>query len=92
MREHRFLVPERITLRYILESKRSSHGLLAVDPAASVRSAIDLMTGSNVSSADELAQAAIAHLSQTHHAVLVEDAGRMIGILTRYDVIEHMSR
>lgn len=137
MREHRFLVPERITLRYILESKRSSHGLLAVDPAASVRSAIDLMTGSNVSqlpvmdagrcighveetelmaavirapavmddvvrqhqrkpfpviSADELAQAAIAHLSQTHHAVLVEDAGRIIGILTRYDVIEHMSR
>ncbi len=137
MREHRFLVPERVTLRYILDSKRTTRGLLSVDPASSVRSAIDMMTGSNVSQlpimeagacighveetdlmsavirdpsamdhqagayvrppfpvlqADELVQAAIAHLSQTHHAVLVEDAGRIIGIMSRFDVIEYMSR
>ena len=137
MREHRFLVPERITLRYVLESKRTSHKLLSVAPSSSVRSAIELMTGSNVSQlpilengtcighveetelmaavirkpsemdseartharppfpvlhADELVQSAIAHLSHAHHAVLVEEAGRIIGIMSRYDVIEYMSR
>ncbi len=137
MREHRFLVPERISLRYILDGKRTTRGLLSVNPTSSVRSAIDIMTGSNVSQlpimendvcvghveetelmsavirdpvsldheariyarppfpilkADELVQAAVAHLSHTHHAILVEDEGRIIGIMSRYDIIEYMSR
>jgi cystathionine beta-synthase len=137
MREHRFLVPERVTLRYVLESKRTKGNVISVDPATSLRRAIDLMSGSNVSQlpvmdngrcvghvqeadlmgtvlrtpaaidhsvqqhlrdpfpllpADDLVQAAVAFLSQHHHAVLVEDAGAVVGIVTRYDVIEYMSR
>jgi cystathionine beta-synthase len=137
MREHRFLVPERVTLRYVLESKKTKGNVISVDPSANLRRAIDLMTGSNVSQlpvmqdgrcighvqeadlmgtvlrspssidhsvqqhlrepfpvipADDLVQAAVSHLSQHHHAVLVEDAGAVVGIVTRYDVIEYMSR
>jgi cystathionine beta-synthase len=137
MREHRFLVPERVTLRYVLESKKTKGMVISVDPTTDLRRAIDLMTGSNVSQlpvmengrcvghvqeadlmgtvlrdpatidhtvqqhlrepfpvlpADDLVQAAVVHLSHHHHAVLVEDDGAVSGIVTRYDVIEYMSR
>jgi cystathionine beta-synthase len=137
MREHRFLVPERVTLRYVLESKKTKGAVISVDPTTNLRRAIDLMTGSNVSQlpvmhdgrcvghvqeadlmgtvlrdpaaidhavqqhlrepfpvlpADDLVQSAVSHLSHHHHAVLIEDAGAVVGIVTRYDVIEYMSR
>jgi len=41
---------------------------------------------------DEPINAAIAFLSKKHHAVLVEDGKSVVGIVTRFDVIEYMSR
>jgi predicted transcriptional regulator len=41
---------------------------------------------------DELISQAIQLLSKKHPAVLVEDDGKIVGILTRYDVIEYMAR
>ena len=41
---------------------------------------------------DEIVNKAITLLSKKHPAVLVEDDGKIVGILTRYDVIEYMSR
>ncbi|MEK7748498.1 MAG: CBS domain-containing protein, partial [Bacteroidota bacterium] len=42
---------------------------------------------------DEQLNSAISYLTKKHHpAVLVEEDGKIIGILTRYDVIEYMSR
>jgi predicted transcriptional regulator len=41
---------------------------------------------------DEQINQAIALLSKKHPAVLVEEDASIIGILTRYDVIEYMSR
>ena len=43
-------------------------------------------------SADDAINQAITHLSKKHHAVLVEREKKVVGILTRYDVIEYMSR
>ena len=42
--------------------------------------------------ADTLITQAVAFLTKRHPAVLVEDKERIVGILTRYDVIEYMSR
>ena len=137
MKENRFLVPERITIRYILDGKKTVPQLIAIDPATTVRKALDLISENNVSqipvlengipvgsieesdlmgsvlqdparfdapvsslmkppfptvSADDAINQAITHLSKKHHAVLVEREKKVVGILTRYDVIEYMSR
>ncbi|HLE32769.1 MAG TPA: CBS domain-containing protein, partial [Bacteroidota bacterium] len=41
---------------------------------------------------DEPISGVIGFLSKKHHAVLVEDEGAVKGIITRFDVIEYMSR
>ncbi len=50
MRENGFLTPERISVRYLLESKKkTTQTLLAIDPVATVRKAIDLIREHDVS-------------------------------------------
>lgn len=137
MRENRFLVPEKITVRYVLEGKKGVPNVVAVDPVATVRKALDLIKDHNISQLpvmdkgksvgsveeselmsavlgnpslfdapvstvmkapfpsvhiDELINAAIGHLSKKEPAVLIEEDGKIVGVLTRYDVIEYMSR
>ncbi len=137
MREHRFLVPERITVRYVLEGKKGVPNLVSIDPVTTIRKALDLIGEHNVSQlpvlekgepvgsveesdimsavlgnpalfdapvsaimkdsfphvhVDDLINTAISFLSKKHHAVLVEEERKIIGILTRYDVIEYMAR
>lgn len=137
MRENRFLVPERITVRYVVEGKKGIPELISIDPATTVRKALDLVKEHNVSqipvldqgspvgsveeadlmsavlqdaaafdepvtkqmkpsfprvNIDEPINTAIGFLSKKHHAVLVEEAGTIKGIMTRFDVIEYMSR
>ena len=137
MRENRFLVPEKITIRYITESKKAVPALISIDPVATVRKALDLINEHNISQLpvidkgksvgsieennlmsavlekpamfdapvsalmqqpfpkvhiDEQINAAISLLSKKLHAVLVEEDGKIVGILTSYDVIEYMSR
>jgi cystathionine beta-synthase len=137
MRENRFLVPEKITVRYVLEGKKGVPSLIEVDPLATVRTALDLIKEHNISQLpvmekgksvgsveesdlmravlenpaqfdapissmmkapfptvqiDTAIHAAIAHLSKKEPAVLVEEDSKIVGVLTRYDVIEYMSR
>jgi cystathionine beta-synthase len=137
MKENRFLVPEKITIRYVLEGKQGVPSLVAVDPVTTVRKALDLIKAHNVSQMpvidkgqsvgsveeselmsavlgnpalfdapisslmksrfpevrmDESIHQAIALLSKKQPAVLVRDDGSIAGILTRFDVIEYMSR
>jgi cystathionine beta-synthase len=50
MRENGFLTPERISVRYVLESKRKGvQTLIAISPEETVRKAIDLMREHDVS-------------------------------------------
>ena len=50
MRENGFLVPERITVRYLLQAKgKKPHDLIAVEPDATVRHTLDLFKGNDVS-------------------------------------------
>lgn len=49
MRENRFLVPEKITVRYVLEGKKGIPSVVAVDPVATVRKALDLIKEHNIS-------------------------------------------
>ncbi len=50
MREHGFLVPERITARYILQSKQQDlRTLVAIDPGTSVREALGLIKQHDIS-------------------------------------------
>jgi cystathionine beta-synthase len=50
MRENGFLTPERVSVRYLLESKRrTAQPLLAIDPVTTVRRAIDLIREHDVS-------------------------------------------
>ena len=50
MRENGFLSPERITLRYVLESKSTKlPQLITVDATSTIRTALELMTGKNIS-------------------------------------------
>jgi len=50
MRENGFLTPERITARYVLESKgKTPQKLLAIDPVSTVRKALDLIREHDVS-------------------------------------------
>jgi cystathionine beta-synthase len=137
MRENRFLIPEKITIRYVLESKRGVPDLVSINTKATARKALDLINEHNVSqlpvmeggkvvgsieeselmstliadpatfdtpvhklmkppfpsvAMDEPINHAISFLSKKHPAVLVEDESKVVGILTRYDVIEYMSR
>lgn len=138
MRENRFLVPERITLRYVLESKgKEVPPLIYVSPLDTVRKALDLIrendisqlpvlegseTVGSVSDANLMAAVlenaklfdapikelmepsfpkahlnedinnAIQLLTKKNPAVLVEEDHKIVGIVTRFDVIEYMSR
>lgn len=139
MRENGFLMPERVTVRYVLQGKaRTLPPLIAVDPTTTVRKALDLIKEHDVSQlpvidskgkavgsvedgdlmsavlennalldapvsqlmkktfpvigADSPIEHAIDLLTKKHPAVLVEDDHKTVGILTRYDVIEYMSR
>jgi cystathionine beta-synthase len=50
MKEHGFLRPERITARYVLESKgKELRELIAVDPVTTVRKALELMRQKDIS-------------------------------------------
>jgi cystathionine beta-synthase len=137
MRENRFLIPEKISLRYVLQAKRGVNQLISIDPVTTVRKALDLLSEHNVSQLpvidkgqpvgsveeselmssvlespalfdapvsslmeaafpvvhiEESINQAIALLSKKHPAVLVQDDGKIVGIVTRFDVIEYMSR
>ncbi len=138
MRENGFLIPDRVTLRYIIQSKaKNVQQLVAVDPATTVRKALDLFKENDVSQLPVIekgkpvgtvidndlmsavledhtkldvivktlmkpaypvlgASAPIEHaidfLKKKDSAVLVEEDHNIIGILTRYDVIEYMAR
>jgi cystathionine beta-synthase len=139
MRENGFLMPERVTVRYVLQGKaKILPPLIAVDPTTTVRKSLDLIKEHDVSQlpvidakgksigsvadgdlmaavlensalldapinrvmkttlpvigADAPVEHAIDLLTKKHSAVLVEDEHKTVGILTRYDVIEYMSR
>ena len=50
MREYGFLVPERITIRYLLESKgNTSSSLVAIEPGTTVRTALTLIKEHDIS-------------------------------------------
>lgn len=139
MRENGFLMPERITVRYVLQGKaKTLPPLISVDPTTTVRKALDLIKEHDVSQmpvidgkghavgsvedgdlmsavlennsvfdalvsqvmektfpvigADAPIEHAVDLLTKKYPAVLVEEDHKTIGILTRYDVIEYMSR
>ena len=138
MRENGFLIPERITVRYVLDSKpKPLRQLVAIDPVTTVRRALDLFKEHNISQLpilekgkpvgividnqlmsavleenglldsavsevmeppfpvigiDSAIDQAIEFLKKRDSAVLVEDDQKILGILTRYDVIEYMAR
>lgn len=137
MKENRFLVPEKITIRYVLEGKKGVPNLISIDPVTTIRKALDLLNQHNISQLpvldkgqavgsieesdlmgavlgnpalfdapisslmkptfpkvhiDESINQAITQLSKKHAAVLVEDEAKVVGIVTRFDVIEYMSR
>jgi cystathionine beta-synthase len=139
MRESGFLMPERVTVRYVLQGKaKTLPPLIAVDPAMNVRKALDLIKEHDVSQlpvidgkgkavgsvedgdlmsavlennalfdapvsqlmhktfpvigVDSPIEHAIDLLTKKHPAVLVEEDHKAVGILTRYDVIEYMTR
>jgi len=137
MRENRFLVPERITLRYILQAKKSAHPLISVEPLSTIRQALDLLDEHNISQLpvldhgksigsveesdlmsavldkptlfdanistvmgkpfpfvkiDDSLGDAVSHLLKKYPAVLVQEEEKVVGIVTRFDVIEYLSR
>ena len=50
MRENGFLTPERLTVRYVLDSKsKHPRGVISVDPATSVRKALDTLKQHDIS-------------------------------------------
>ncbi|HEX9006595.1 MAG TPA: cystathionine beta-synthase [Bacteroidota bacterium] len=138
MRENGFLVPERVTPRYILESRGDVSMLVSIGPDELVRRALELIRDHDISQLpvleggqpvgslqdNELMSAVLQHpewvnapvrtvmgsgfpavsidapledvvrlmTSKKNPAVLVEEDGAVRGILTRYDVIEYLSR
>lgn len=139
MRENGFLIPEKVTVRYILQAKgKKPTDLVATDPITTVRRALDLLKehdvsqlpvlehGKSVGSLTDyelmtsvLEQPAlidapvskvmapsfpsisidsqledIVHLmmQKKNSAVLIHEDAEVVGILTRYDVIEFMGR
>jgi cystathionine beta-synthase len=138
MRENGFLIPERVTLKYILERK-SKHlqPLITIQSSATVRDALDIIKKHNISQLpvvengkcvgsiteqnllsvvlenssrvddkvstvmepvlpevqmNEEIHKAIELLAKKAPAVLVTDGTKAIGIVTRFDVVEHLSR
>ena len=49
MEENGFLAPERVTARYVLESKKRRGKLVSVDPLTTVRKALDLIKENDIS-------------------------------------------
>ncbi|MDL1894619.1 pyridoxal-phosphate dependent enzyme, partial [Sphingobacteriales bacterium CHB3] len=139
MRENGFLRPERITARYVIESKgKEVQGLFEIDPLTTVRKTLELMRQKDISQipvlergksvgsvhdselmAKVMARPAlvdspvstvmeppfpvvnidtsiddVVKLMKAKHnpAVLVEEEGKITGILSRYDVIEFMGK
>ncbi|HTR81013.1 MAG TPA: pyridoxal-phosphate dependent enzyme, partial [Bacteroidota bacterium] len=138
MRENGFLTPERVTLRYVLESKGTKlPALITVDGASTIRTALDLMTGKNISQLPVFEQGrslgslsegnllsalvkdsskfdaqvrtvmdppfpelhmneevgrAVECFVKKEPAVLVKDDSRVIGIITRFDILGYLSR
>jgi cystathionine beta-synthase len=138
MRENGFLIPDRVTVRYVLQSKaKTQMQLIAVDPVTTVRKALDLFKEHDISQlpvlengkpvgrivdndlmsavlektelldaplhqlmkptfpvigSDAPIEHAIDFLKKKDSAVLIEEDHKIVGILTRYDVIEYMSR
>jgi len=139
MRENGFLTPERITVRYALDSK-SNHprGVISIEPSTSVRDALDTLKQHDISQIPvmeggkpvgtvhdhELMMNVMEHPAlvgapvrevmgasfpvvsidasveevlrlmrvKENYAVLVEEGGKIDGILNRYDVMEYMGR
>lgn len=138
MRENRFLEPERVTLRYILQGKsKEIPPVVYVTPFDNIRRALDLIRDHNISQlpvmeknkavgsitegmlinavlekaslldepvtnimepslprlkADTSIEHAVDLLGKKNPAVLVEDDTKIVGIVTRYDVLEYLSR
>ncbi|HLX12892.1 MAG TPA: pyridoxal-phosphate dependent enzyme, partial [Bacteroidota bacterium] len=138
MRENGFLIPDRITVKYVLQSKsRNIPQMIGVDPVTTVRRVLDLFKEHGISQipviekghcvgtvmdnaimsavlengalldapvskvmekpfptigASSPVEHAIDHLKARDSAVLIEEDHKIVGILTRYDVIEFMSR
>ncbi|MEE9225315.1 MAG: cystathionine beta-synthase [Bacteroidota bacterium] len=138
LRENRFLEPERVTLRYILQGKsKELPPLVYVAPLDNVRRALDLIRDHNISQlpvmemndvlgsitegmlinavlqkaslldepveknmepplpkldADTNIEHAVDLLGKKNPAVLVEDDSKIVGIVTRFDMLEYLSR
>lgn len=138
MRENRYLEPERVTLRYILQGKsKDIPPVVYVAPLDNIRRALDLIRDHNISQlpvmeknkavgsitegmlinavlkkaglldepvtnimepslprlkADTNIEHAVDLLGKKNAAVLVEDDTKIVGIVTRYDVLEYLSR
>ena len=139
MRENGFITPERITVRYALDSKsKHPRGVISIDPATPVNKALETLKQHDISQIPvmeggkpvgtihdhelmakvmerpALAEAPVREVMgasfpvvsidasveevlrlmrvKENYAVLVEDGGRIDGILNRYDVMEYMGR
>jgi cystathionine beta-synthase len=138
MRENGFLIPEKITMRYVLQGKsKTLPQLLSIEPNTTVQHALDMIKQYDISQlpvieknnpvgsvndgdlmsvvlenkslldapirqvmnptfpiigAESPIEHAIELLTKKYSAILVEDNKKIIGLVTRYDVIEYMSR
>jgi cystathionine beta-synthase len=138
MRENGFLVPDRVTVKYVIQHKAANfRTLVAITPTTSVREAIATFRQHDVSQlpvidkgkpvgtvtdndllsavladnkaldaairelmkpaypvigANSPVEHAIDYLKAKDAAVLIEEEKKIIGILTRFDVIEYMTR
>jgi cystathionine beta-synthase len=138
MKENGFLIPDRVTAQYVLQSKsKKVQQLIAIDPTTTVRRALDLFKENDISQlpvmekgkpvgtvvdndlmssvlddnkrldlpvskfmkpafpvigASSPIEHAIDFLKKKDSAVLIEEDHKLVGILTRYDVIEYMAR
>ncbi|MEW6511626.1 MAG: cystathionine beta-synthase [Bacteroidota bacterium] len=139
MREHGFLTPERISVRYVLDAKsKHPRGVISIEPGTTVKKALELLrqhdisqipvmdNGAPVGSVNDhelmvnvmarpglvdqpvksimgpcfpsvtidssLEEVLRLMRSKDNYAVLVEENGRIDGILNRYDVIGYLGR
>lgn len=138
MRQNRFLEPERITLRYVLQAKSKAVApLIFVGPVDTVRKSLTLMDECGVSQlpvieketsvggvvesellstvlkdqslfdvpvstvmgpsfpildSDRCIDDAVELLTRENPSVLIEEGGKIMGIVTRFDVIDYLSR
>lgn len=138
MREHGFLIPEKVTMRFVIQGKaKNLPQLVSVHSSATIQHAFDLIkqfdisqipvidNGKSVGSIDDGdlmsavlensalldkpvsqimkptypiigIEAPIEHavelLTKKNSAVIIEENKKIAGIVTRYDVIEYMSR